>query len=137
MSSSPPNDPGAPNQRLRLLLADNDETLRHSLGLMFANAGYDVVHAANGKTALELYQRNPAHIVIAEMIMPESDGVELLIKLSTRRPRPKFIAITAGGRIDAGHYLRTAKHLGANRVLAKPFCPGELMAFVTELSATA
>ena len=137
MPPSLPNDPGVPNQRLRLLLADNDETLRHSLGLMFANAGFDVSHASNGKAALEMFQRNPAHIVIAEMIMPESDGVELLMKLSKRNPRPKFIAITGGGRIDAGHYLRAAKHLGANRVLAKPFCAGELMAFVTELTTTA
>jgi len=136
MLPSTPEDSGVPNQRLRLLLADSDETLRHSLGLMFTNAGFDVLHASNGKAALEIFQRNPAHIVIAELIMPETDGMELLIKLGTRRPRPKFIAITAGGRIDAGHYLRAATHLGANRVLAKPFCAGELMAFVTELTAT-
>jgi DNA-binding response OmpR family regulator len=131
-TSKPHSDPAG--QRLRLLLADSDETLRHSLGLMFANAGFDVSHAPNGKKAFETFLRNPAHIVIAEMIMPETDGVELLVKLSKRNPRPKFIAITAGGRIEARHYLRAATHLGANRVLAKPFCPGELLAFVNELT---
>lgn len=129
-TNDPPRPPGTPQ---RLLIADNDEILRHSLGLMFTSVGYEVHHAANGRRALEIHRHNPADVVIAEMIMPDTDGVELLMNLGKSGERPKFIAITGGGRMGAGHYLRTATQLGAHRVLAKPFDPEQLLAYVHEL----
>jgi CheY-like chemotaxis protein len=111
----------------RLLLVDNDHETRTMLGVMFTDAGYQVRQAGNGKEALRIHGENPAHVIVTEMLLPEMDGIELLMALR-RQPLPtKVIAMTAGGHFAVEHCLRVAEQLGAHRVLAKPFPPEALL----------
>jgi CheY-like chemotaxis protein len=118
------------NSMKRLLLVDTDDTKRAALGMMFSEAGFHVHQTDNGNDALKIHRENPVDVIITEMLLPEMDGIELLMTLR-RQPSPaKIIAMTAGGIFDIDHCLRVAKHLGAHHVLAKPFQPERLLAAV-------
>lgn len=119
----------------RILLIDDDEAFRTMLRLTLAHFGHVVIEACNGKEGLELYPGANADLVITDIIMPETEGLEVVMELGKQRPPAKIIAISGGTRNRSAGYLRTAKALGAAKVLAKPFSNGELMTAVNELLA--
>jgi DNA-binding NtrC family response regulator len=117
----------------RILLIDDDESVRTILYLTLVHAGHDVVEARNGREGLDLFRQGGVDLVITDIVMPEKEGFEVLMKIQKRNPALKIIAISGGGLHNAAHYLHTAKLLGAAKVLAKPFSNESLMAAVNEL----
>jgi CheY-like chemotaxis protein len=117
----------------RILLIEDDEPLRKTLGRLFLRSGYEVAEAENGRTALQEMARQPADLVITDLIMPEVEGVETIRSLRRQYPGIKIIAMSGGGRSSAEGYLRIAQNLGAQRVLAKPLTPWELLEAIREL----
>ena len=104
------------------------------LRLTLIHFGHTVMEARNGKEGLELFRRANADLVITDIVMPEKEGLEVLIELRERQVPPvKVIAISGGGRQKATEYLRLAKLMGAARVLAKPFSNEALLAAIDEL----
>jgi DNA-binding response OmpR family regulator len=117
----------------RILLVDDDEPFRKMLRLTFTKLGYEVVDAANGREALRLHAALPADLVITDLIMPEREGLEIIMELHKRQPALKIIAMSGGGRINARDFLVIAKTFGASRTFTKPFATAELAAAVAEL----
>jgi CheY-like chemotaxis protein len=68
----------------------------------------------------------PVDVVVSDIIMPEVDGIGLLLKLRKQYPQLRVIVISGGGRTQNVDFLRMAKTLGADMALAKPFTPEEL-----------
>jgi len=114
----------------RVLLVDNDKISRAALGAACSDAGYQVHYAGNGNEALRIHRENPAHVIVTEMLLPEMDGIELLMALRRQPATTKIIAMTAGGHFAVEHCLRVAEQLGAHHVLAKPFEPEQLLTAV-------
>ncbi len=118
----------------RILIIDDDETLRTMVRRMLESAGYqDIEEAADGNIGLKLIQNNTFDLIITDIIMPNKEGIELIMELDQKRPRIKIIAMSGGGKIGAESYLEMAKHLGANRTIAKPFNQSDLLSVVKEL----
>jgi DNA-binding response OmpR family regulator len=118
----------------RILLIEDDNEVRTMLRLTLIHFGHTVMEARNGKEGLELFRRANADLVITDIVMPEKEGLEVLIELRERQVPPvKVIAISGGGRQKATEYLRLAKLMGAARVLAKPFSNEALLAAIDEL----
>jgi CheY-like chemotaxis protein len=117
----------------RILLIEDNDSVRTILYLTLVHYGHDVVEARNGREGLDLFRQANADLVITDIVMPEKEGFEVLMKLRRKRPSLKIIAISGGGLHNAAHYLHTAKLLGAAKVLAKPFSNEVLMAAVNEL----
>jgi CheY-like chemotaxis protein len=90
-------------------------------------AGHKVFEAENGTSALELLEKNTAELIATDIIMPETDGIEIIRTLRLKNPKTPIIAISGGGRIGYTDYLPLAKKLGASLVLAKPFRRQELI----------
>jgi len=105
---------------MSLLIVDDDVQILNILRQMLEREGYDVVKASNGKQGLRLYRENPADLIITDIIMPEKDGIEIIIELKRDYPDVKIIAISGGGRIDSELYLDLAKKLGVLRTFTKP-----------------
>ncbi len=103
------------------------------LGLTLTHFGHLVIEARNGKEGLELFPDACADLVITDIVMPEKEGLEVLMELRKQKPPVKIIVISGGTRNRSGGYLRTATALGAPKVLEKPFSNGELMNAVNEL----
>ena len=117
----------------RILLIDDDDSVRSVLSKILAHYGHTVIEARNGNEGLELFKDARADLLITDIVMPEKEGLEVLMELRKIHPPVKIIAISGGGRFSAMDYLQTAKLMGATRVLEKPFTQEVLMTTINEL----
>ena len=118
---------------MRVLIVDDDEQIRVLLQQMMEWAGFEVLVAENGKIAMQMQSRQPADLVITDLIMPEQEGLETISWLKKDYPGIKIIAISGGGRIGPEAYLPAALELGADLVFSKPFDVQEVVNSVKEL----
>jgi CheY-like chemotaxis protein len=121
---------------IRILVVDDDPAIRLFVERVLAGEGHDVVLAANGLEAMELYARSTFSLIITDLVMPRADGLELLRRLRKEPSAPKIIAMSGGsGRGAGGQYLGLAELLGAVTTLHKPFTVAELTAAVKDVNA--
>ena len=118
---------------MRILVIDDDEQMRVLLQQAMQWAGFEVVAAENGRKGQQLFEEQPADLIITDLIMPEQEGLETIRSLKQGYPTVKIIAISGGGRIGPEAYLPAAMELGADRIFAKPFDVKELISAVQEL----
>ncbi len=119
----------------RILVIDDEPQLRAILKRFLEIEGYEVEVASDGKEGMRLFNRNPADLVITDLIMPEKEGIETIRELKASFPSVKIIAMSGGGRIGPETYLSLAKRLGAHKTLTKPFELKELGDAVREMLA--
>lgn len=105
----------------KILLADDEDMFAVMLQRSLAMFGYEVVRARNGREALLAYDPASFGLVITDLIMPDMEGVELIVALRKVNPAVKIIAMSGGGRNDPQAYLSLAERIGAVKSLAKPF----------------
>ena len=119
----------------RILVIDDDATVRLSIKLALEDADHAVQVAADGREGTILFRKSPADLVISDIFMPEKEGLETIDEIKRLRPQTKIIAISGGGRMDPDDYLTIAKSVGADRSLLKPFDIQHLVDLVAELLA--
>jgi CheY-like chemotaxis protein len=117
----------------KILLIDDEEVVRSVVGEILKRAGYWVQTAADGKSGLELFQRDEFDLLITDLLMPETDGLETIMALRRQRKAMKIMAISGCGLTLGGEYLKIAEHLGADITLAKPFTQASLLTAVASL----
>ena len=81
----------------RVLIVDDDESLRESLELVLAAEGFEVVTAADGVAALGRLEASSFDVVLCDVRMPGMDGIELLPQLVRRLPGTPVIMMSAYG----------------------------------------
>ena len=118
-----------------ILLIDDDDSLRSMLRLTLTDSGHTVIEARNGREGLALFPHACADLVITDIVMPESEGFEVLMTLRDKQPPVRIIAISGGGLQSPTDYLQMAKGMGAAKVLEKPFSNEALMAAIDEVLA--
>lgn len=118
---------------LESLVIDDDIQIREMLKQLLQMAEYEVWDAPDGNAGIKIHHGNPADLVITDLIMPGKEGLETIMEFRRQSPGLKIIAISGGGKVDANEYLGMARMLGAQKVLSKPFEPGELLEAVREL----
>ncbi len=106
------------------------------LARTLAYFGHTVIQARNGMEGLDLFAMAVPDLVITDIVMPEKEGIEVILAVRNKRPTVKIIAMSGGGRQSPADYLQMAKMLGASTALTKPFSTEVLMAAVDELLAT-
>jgi CheY-like chemotaxis protein len=123
--------PPAPSPRAsrRILVADDNEPLRHSLAEMLSAEGYGVVEAAHGRRALEMLAASPFDVLILDLAMPEMDGVELLRRID---PPPPAVIIHSAFEYLSPERVRAEAGAKVFRSLRKPVAPLELLEVVAE-----
>ncbi len=120
-SSAPMMDSGDDSQRPSILLVDDDEVLRMVQGHFLRRFGYRVDAAADGVGAIRHLDAQPADLVITDMVMPGTDGVQLIQHLRRNHPAVKIVAISGGGPMAPELLTDIARVLGADATLMKPF----------------
>jgi CheY-like chemotaxis protein len=117
----------------RILVIDDHEDIRAVVSGVLESAGHEVVLAPNGARGIEAQRRSSADLVITDILMPEKEGLETIRDLKQEFPGLRIIAMSGGGRIPmATNFLSSAKELGADAVLRKPFGPDDLLEQVQE-----
>jgi len=117
----------------KILLIDDEETVRLTVGEILKRAGYDVESAADGRSGLDLFQRHNFDLLITDLLMPEGDGLETIMALRRGRKPLKIMVISGCGQTLGTEYMKIAQHLGADVSLAKPFTRAELLEAVAKL----
>ena len=110
----------------RILIIDDDESVRFSIRHALKSIGHEVAEAENGNQGIALQQDQSFDLVITDIIMPETNGFETIRELKRKHPSLPVIAISGGGRFKSSDYLDVAKMFGVEIVLAKPFTAPEL-----------
>jgi CheY-like chemotaxis protein len=116
-----------------ILVIDDDAAVRQVVGEMLRLAGHDVTIAENGRIAMERLGDQSFDLIITDLIMPEQEGIETIAEIRRRDADVPIVAISGGGRLGPGDYLETARYLGADATLAKPFGRQELIATIDAL----
>jgi DNA-binding NtrC family response regulator len=109
----------------RILLIDDEEAIRISLATLLRAARHTVVTAKEGREGLELQKKDPADLVITDIVMPGMDGFEFVRRIRGNSPDMPVIAIC--GNPSSELYLHMAKALGADRTFTKPFAAQALL----------
>ena len=110
-----------------ILLVDDDDEFLAMLSNLLTRAGYQVTVAFDGERAIKLYRSHPTDLVITDLVMPNKEGLELIGELKQLHSEVRIIAVSGAGHNALPDYLKMAKALGAQRVLAKPFSEREIL----------
>lgn len=85
-----------------ILIIDDEEPIRALLRTTLEAAGHEVMEAPNGRIGLELYRHRPTNLVITDILMPELNGLDLLLELTREFLHAKVIAISGAGSSPPG-----------------------------------
>ncbi len=111
-----------------ILVIDDQEPVRRLLRTVLERAGHEVTEAPNGRLGLAAYRERPADLVITDILMPEMNGLDMILELTRAFLNVKVIAIS--GAPDTQNALDAAKLLGARHTLYKPFSLDALLKIV-------
>ena len=114
----------------RILVIDDDASIREDVAKRLERAGHQVATAQDGKEALRLFEAEPADLVITDIYMPEMDGYEVIRTFRKLHPGIPVVAMSAGGQFAKEVLLETAGYLGAIESIPKPFDLDDLLSAV-------
>jgi CheY-like chemotaxis protein len=116
----------------RILIIDDEAQIRSMIRLMLERAGYSVAEASDGIEGIRCYRQTPADLIITDLIMPNQDGIGMMLELKKEFSSAKIIAMSGGGLNRPEGYLRGAQKLGAVCTLSKPINRQELLRAVKD-----
>ena len=113
-----------------ILIIDDEESIRNLLKEVLERANHHVLQARDGQEGLTLYQQNKVDLVLMDILMPGTDGLEATLQLTRDYLDAKVIAMS-GAQGDR-NFLDVAKLFGARRVFEKPFDLAKLVEAIDE-----
>ena len=117
-------EPDEPGRLRRVLVVDDEEPMRHMLGLLLAREGYQVRQAASAEDALEALAAAPADVVLSDVRMPGMGGLGLVEQVRARWPELTVIVMSAFGSVELA---LEAMAKGAYDYVSKPFKSDEVV----------
>jgi two-component system NtrC family response regulator len=117
--------------RLRILLADDEQSIRRVLQVKLEKAGHNVVTVGDGREAAQKLQEDRWDLLISDIRMPDVDGIELLEQARGIQPDLKVILMTAYATVAQAV---EAVKLGAFDYITKPFEDSELFAAIDKVA---
>ncbi len=116
--------------KTRILVVDDEDIVRESLRDWLEGVGYAVETAASGEEAMRIIKRHRIKIMVADLVMPGMNGIELMKEASKLNPSISTIIITAHATIQSAI---TAIREGAYDYVEKPFCPEKVELLIDKL----
>jgi two-component system response regulator (stage 0 sporulation protein F) len=111
-----------------ILVIDDQKPIRALLRIALEEAGHEVLEASNGRRGLALYRARAADLIITDIVMPDVDGLELMLDVTRNFLNAKVIAISGG--LEGEATLHVAKLLGARQTFHKPLDMEKLLSAV-------
>ena len=102
---------------IRILLAEDEESMRTYLARALENAGYEVIAVDRGTAALPLLDEQQFDLLLSDIVMPEMDGIELAQRCAELSPQTKVMFITGFAAV----MLKASREAPRAKVLSKPF----------------
>jgi len=118
--------------RIRLLIVDDEQTIRRLCMTVGESLGFFCLEAESGDAALTLLEEQPVHMVLTDMVMPNMTGLEFLEQVKRIFPRIEVAVMTGHGSVETAVQ---AMKLGAYDYIGKPFAPlDELRLFLRRMA---
>jgi two-component system, cell cycle response regulator CpdR len=144
--TSPDGSPGDASRisgGVGILVVDDEQDLLTALSGTLRRAGFRVRTATSAQSGLDALEREAVEVVITDIIMPRTSGIDVIAQVRMLYPRTRVIAISGGGNfgpfdyqtdsITTCAYLAASERHGAHAVLAKPFEAWEIIAAVHQV----
>jgi two-component system response regulator AtoC len=118
--------------RIRLLIVDDEQTIRRLCMTVGESLGLFCLEAESGEAALALLEEHPVHMVLTDMVMPRMSGIEFLEQVKRAHPRIEVAVMTGHSSVETAVQ---AMKLGAYDYISKPFAPlDELRLFLRRMA---
>ena len=114
---------------IRILLAEDEDSMRTYLARALENAGYEVVAVDRGTHAIPLLTNDHFDLLLSDIVMPEMDGIELAQRCAKISPATKVMFITGFAAVT----MKASREAPQARVLSKPFHLRDLVLEVERL----
>ncbi len=108
----------------KILIVDDEESMRHMLSLVLNREGYEVKAVGKGSEALILLESEAFNFILSDVVMPEMDGLAFLQALKEKKVEATVIMMSAYGNLDTAV---EAMKRGAYDYISKPFKPDEIL----------
>lgn len=120
----------------KVLVVDDEAPIRGLICKILRKDGHEVLEAENGQVACTLFADSEIDLIVTDLVMPEKNGIEMIIELKKSHPRVKVIAVS-GGVGFTGYFdlLSVARLLGAKHIIKKPFTVDDIRAAVNDTLA--
>jgi DNA-binding NtrC family response regulator len=118
----------------RVLVVDDEESLRHALAKSLRRAGYEVATAATGREGVDLFTEGGFHAVVTDVRLPDLSGLDIAALCTEVDPDVPVIVITGYGSLDSA---LEAMRRGARDYVQKPFEMADLLAILARETAHA
>jgi DNA-binding NtrC family response regulator len=119
-------------ERTRILIVDDEEIVRESLSAWLEKDGYTLATAPDGDTAIERIRKERWSILLVDLKMPGTDGLQVLAEARAVQPEAAAVIMTAYATVDTAV---AAMKIGAYDYLTKPFDPEELSLMIQKIVA--
>lgn len=107
------------------MIVEDDVMIREMMDITLSQAGYRVIAAGSGESALDLLRRIKVDLVLLDIHMPQMSGLDVLMAMTNMgRKAPPVLMVTANRQADT---VAEAMLLGCMGYMAKPFAPGDLL----------
>ena len=103
---------------VKILVIDDEPSIRSLLDTLLRRKGYDVVLADSGRKGLELFRREHPDVIVLDLKMPEMDGLTVLRQIHSLDPKKPVIILTGAGNTEAEQQVRA---LGVTEYVEKEF----------------
>jgi len=116
-----------------IMIVDDDTHIQLALRQIVESAGHRVIDASNGQEAIDLFGEFHPDLVVTDIFMPHTDGIETIRAIRNLAPDAKIIAISGGYIGGSWNYLDAVVVLGADLALQKPFTSSQLLSAIDRL----
>lgn len=118
-----------------VLLVEDDEFVRDAFRYAFEDAGLTVRTENDGRFIRSMTGLDDVDIVVTDLIMPDVEGIEVIMAIKEKSPETPIIAISGGGRVSAKTHLNAVMYFGVKAVFEKPLNEQDLIKKIRELTS--
>ncbi len=126
-----------------VLVIDDEPAVGEAMRRVLEREGFTVTVAGGGPDGVRAFESAPADVVITDIIMPKTHGIDVIRAIRAKHATTRIIAMSGGGNfgplayepeaITTSAYLAAAKQAGADEILTKPFDKNDLVAAIKRL----
>ncbi len=118
----------------RILVIDDDRSVRSLISGLLETCGHSVAAAENGRVGMKAFEKDRIDLVVTDIVMPEQEGIATISAIRRLSPTVPILAISGSNTVGRyGDYLHAAGILGASATLAKPLRPDDLIETIDRL----
>ncbi|MCM8534933.1 MAG: response regulator [Lentisphaeraceae bacterium] len=115
-----------------ILVIDDNEILLEVISESLKQTSHEVMLTRSSLNIENILKEQDFDLVLTDIIMPDKEGIEIIIHIKKSHPNIKIIAMTGKKMGDSLDLLDIAKSIGANATIAKPFSTHELLDLIGE-----